>query len=252
MGTETAIAWTDHTFSPWWGCERVSPACNHCYAEAFAKRTGHDVWGKNADRRLLSDATWRNPIKWTRAAEAAGERRRVFSGSMCDVFEDRIDLLTPRLRLFALIEETPWLDWQLLTKRPQNVHRMVPWEWRTRWPKNAWIGTTVEDQQRAEERIRHIEQLGTWVRFLSCEPLLGPIDLTSWLTRSVVDWVIIGAESGPKRRPTELKWMVDLAEQCQARNVPVFIKQDTALHPGQQGRIPGDIWALKQFPRSAA
>lgn len=119
MGAATEIAWTDATFNPWWGCVRVSPGCENCYAESFAKRTGNAVWGVQAPRRFFPDKHWSEPRKWNAAAEKAGIRKRVFCASMADAFERREELDPWRAKLFALIEETPWLDWQLLTKRPE-------------------------------------------------------------------------------------------------------------------------------------
>jgi protein gp37 len=124
------IEWTDHTFNPWWGCTKVSDACTRCYAEAFAKRTGHDVWGPEKPRRFFGPDHWAQPIKWDEAAAKAGERQRVFCASMADVFEDytgpdRELLAAERVRLFALIKSTPNLDWLLLTKRPENWAEII-------------------------------------------------------------------------------------------------------------------------------
>jgi protein gp37 len=127
VGATTAIAWTSATFSPWWGCQTVSEACRFCYAEAFAKRVGHgkrlpQIWGgESTQRRMMSDAHWKDPIRWDAKAHANGEPMRVFSGSMCDVFERRADLEAPLARLLRLIRRTPYLTWQLLTKRPENI-----------------------------------------------------------------------------------------------------------------------------------
>ena len=122
MGVETKIAWTDHTFNPWWGCVKVSPGCANCYAETFAKRTGHAVWGAETDRRFFGDKHWAEPVKWNLAAAKAGVRRRVFCGSMCDVFEGPRPLLDDwRDQLWTLIRYTPNLDWLLLTKRPESL-----------------------------------------------------------------------------------------------------------------------------------
>src|SRR5689334_16021242 len=134
MGAKTKIGWTHHTFNAWWGCHKVSPACKHCYAESFSKRTGHAVWGANAPRRFFGDAHWREPLKWNAAAEKAGERRRVFCGSMMDVFEwhdepTNEQMNAARARLWELIESTPWLDWLLLTKRPENASSVLPDRW---------------------------------------------------------------------------------------------------------------------------
>lgn len=182
MGEHTAISWTDHTFNPWTGCARVSPGCQNCYAEGWAKRSGLVEWGVNGTRRVTSDANWRKPLKWNRDAEAAGSPALVFCASLADVFEDRPELDEPRGHLFELIGHTPHLIWQLLTKRPQNVMRMVPYGDTARtWPANVWIGTTVEDQQRAHERIPHLLEVPAPVRFLSCEPLLNRVHIDGWL-----------------------------------------------------------------------
>lgn len=248
MGETTSISWTDHTFSPWWGCARVSPGCEHCYAEAFAKRTGNLVWGKQADRRILSDNHWKQPYKWNRAAEASDRRHKVFCASMADVFEDRADILEQRERLWTVIDSTPWLDWQLLTKRPQNVLGMVPRLWLTRWPPNVWLGTTVEDQKRADERIPHLLRVPARVRFLSCEPLLGPVDLWPLVPVGEIQWVIIGGESGPKHRPMAVEWAEATCRSAELSDAKVFVKQAGGARPGGQGGLPDWLWAMKEFP----
>ena len=220
MGEHSGIEWTDHTFNPWWGCARVSPACEHCYAETFSKRIGQKVWGVHAGRRPLSDNSWREPLRWNTRAANAGARHRVFSGSMCDVFEDRRDLDAHRDRLWRLIGDTPALDWLLLTKRPQHIP-LAPW--REEWPANVSLGTTVEDQRRAEERLPHLVQHRAAVRFLSVEPLLGPLDLRPWL--GMVDWVILGGESGPGSRPMQIEWARSVRDQSVEFGVSLFFKQ---------------------------
>jgi protein gp37 len=194
--TGSKIEWCDHTFNPWWGCARVSPGCRFCYAERDARRYGHQVWGRHGPRRLLSEANWRLPLRWDRDAERAGVPALVFCASMADVFEDHPQVVEPRQRLWRLIEDTPHLRWLLLTKRPENVPEMVPWA--TAWPEQVWLGTSVETQRYALQRIpRLLEVSGVRVRFLSCEPLLGPLELSAWLAQRAVDWVIAGGESGP-------------------------------------------------------
>jgi protein gp37 len=126
MSDVTAIEWTDHTFNPWWGCSRVSPACRFCYADRDAQRYGHQVWRRHGPRRMLSEANWQRPLRWNRDAERAGIPAKVFCASMADVFEDHPDVAAPRERLWGVIETTPWLIWQLLSKRPENIARMVP------------------------------------------------------------------------------------------------------------------------------
>lgn len=181
MGETTNISWTDHTFNPWWGCQRVSPGCERCYAETLAvKRRKLDVWGPTTERKRTA-GPWRDLPKWDRAAKRDGVRRRVFCASMADIFEDHPMVGPWRAEALALLAACDGLDVQLLTKRPQNILAMVPPAWRDEWPAHVWVGTTVEDQRRAEERIPHLLRVPARVRFLSCEPLLEPLDLTRWL-----------------------------------------------------------------------
>lgn len=222
MGKNSKIEWTHHTFNPWWGCAKVSAACKHCYAEAWAKRVGAKVWGRSAPRRFFSDEHWRQPLAWNREARAAGASRRVFCASMADVFEARAELDPWREKLWKVIEATPSLDWLLLTKRPERAARCAPW--RDRWPTNVWLGTTVESQRWAERRIPTLAECGAPVRFLSCEPLLSPLDLRPWLGAGI-HWVIAGGESGPGARPTHPRWFRDLRDQCVAARVPFHFKQ---------------------------
>lgn len=227
MGQNSKIEWTHHTFNPWWGCLKVSAACKHCYAETWALRLGLELWGgKRTPRRFFSDAHWREPLRWNAEAEKEGARRRVFCASMADVFEDRRDLDPWRERLWPIIENTPMLDWLLLTKRPQHIRDFVPW--RKRWPANVWIGTTAENQKYARERIPLIADIPASVRFVSCEPLLGALDLTPWFAsgkRRGIDWVIAGGESGHHSRPMNPVWAEDLRDQCLAHKVPFHFKQ---------------------------
>lgn len=223
MGKNSRIEWTHHTFNPWWGCAKVSPACAHCYAEAWARRVGSAVWGKRADRRFFTDAHWREPLKWDREAEREGLRRRVFCASMADVFEDRRDLDAARARLWVLIEATPRLDWLLLTKRPDRAVSLARWGTGT-WPDNVWVGTTVETQVWARRRLPALEAIPAAVRFVSCEPLLGRLNLAPWLGHSL-GWVIAGGESGPRARPSDPAWFQALRDQCVAAGVPFHFKQ---------------------------
>lgn len=221
MAENSKIEWTEHTFNPWWGCTKVSPACDNCYAEAWAKRTGHSVWGAKADRRLLSDSHWKNPIRWNEISRQTGIRARVFCASMADVFEWKTGLSSLRDRLWSLIEQTPDLDWLLLTKRPHLVGRLTPWT--DQWPENVWLGTTVETQKFAEKRMHHLLSIPAKVRFLSCEPLLGPIDLSKWIAE--VHWIIAGGESGPGARQSHPDWFRSLRDQCTNADVGFHFKQ---------------------------
>jgi protein gp37 len=186
MSDITKIEWTDHTFNPWWGCSRVSPACVHCYADSTARRWGHELWRRNGERRMLSEQNWRHPLRWNRDAERAGVPAKVFCASMADVFEDHPALAEPRKRLWGLIESTPWLRWQLLTKRPENVAAMAPWG--GDWPSWAWLGVSAETQRWADTRIPVLVALPARVRFISAEPLLGPVDFSAWMPAGDARW----------------------------------------------------------------
>lgn len=244
MGATTEIAWTDATFNPWWGCARASAGCAHCYAETLAARWGHRVWGPTAPRRVFGDAHWREPLRWARDAARDGVRRRVFVASMADWLEDRRELDRERARLGALVEAAPELDWLLVSKRMQNAARLSPWR-DGRYPDHVWLGTTVEHQATAAPRLDALCALDAPVRFVSAEPLLGAIDLTPWLTR--LDWVIVGGESGPRRREMPLEAAERIVRDCHEAGVAVFVKQDSGARTGQQGRI-ADSWWIRQFP----
>lgn len=170
MGKGTAIEWADHTFNPWIGCLRVSPACENCYAEVspfvrMQRGRGRELWGVNADRHQTSEAYWRQPLQWHAEALKDGKVRRVFCASLADVFEGRSDLDPLRARLFDLIEHTKMLEWLLLTKRPENITRMVPPRWLLEPPFNVQYGTTAEDQKRWDARIPELQQVPAHRRF---------------------------------------------------------------------------------------
>lgn len=261
MGENSSIEWTDHTFNPWIGCTKIpdanGSACDGCYAADHAKRYGLKVWGQDAGRNVTSDANWRQPKKWNRKAERDGVRRRVFCASLADVFEDRRDLDMYRQELWDLVEETPWLDWMLLTKRPECVRSMVPPRWLTgAWPAHAWLGATVEDQKRAQLRIPHLLKAPAPIHFLSCEPMLGAIDLTTIVMPDGdelgdslfahgpgfgIDLVIGGGESGPKARPSNPDWFRSLRDQCIAAGAAFHFKQWGEWCPEDQ--LPEESWS---------
>jgi len=254
------IAWTDHTFNPWWGCVKVSQGCKNCYAETFAKRTGNNVWGVDAPRRFFGDKYWSKPLKWNKEAEESGERKKVFVASMADVFEARPDVVDARWRLFDLIFDTPALDWLVLTKRPENYYGLTAtYRENTRFPwHNMWIGTSVENQKRADERISELVKIPTRIHFLSVEPMLEKIDLqldgrnygrdfADWSER--VQWVIVGGESGPKSRLFEWDWARNVRDQCAQAGVPFFMKQGGG-HPNKRDQMedfPEDL-RIREFP----
>lgn len=236
MVENSKIEWTDHTFSPWVGCTKVSPACDNCYAEERAKRYGQVIWGNNP-RNRTSPAYWVKPMKWHRAALKTGKRVRVFCASLSDVFDNRAPAEW-REDLWAVIRSTWMLDWMLLTKRPQNIREMTKsleiWS-------NVWIGTTIENQDELNRRLPFLLETSPAIRFLSCEPLLGPLEFRpDDLSR--VGLVIAGGESGGKARETDIEWFRSLRDQCTAAGVPYFHKQMT-----KKALIP-DEFMIRQWP----
>jgi protein gp37 len=239
MSETTKIEWCDSTFNPWIGCTKISPACDHCYAAALDKRTGGDHWG-NVPRRRTGEHNWNEPRRWQKKAAAFlaehGHKRRVFCASMADVFDNQVPTEW-RADLWALIRDCPDLDWLLLTKRPQNINKMKPEFWEE-IKGSIWLGTTVEDQTRADQNIPHLIGQDCAVRFLSCEPLLGPIDFKKvpGFNRIGVSlfgwWVIAGGESGAGARPSHPEWVRSIRDQCKIAGVPFLFKQWGNWLPG--------------------
>ena len=233
VAEDSKLNWCQHTFNPWWGCTKVSPACDHCYAERMARRMGSAffghpvVWGPKARRGYQAPDHWQQPLRWNTKAERSGKRARVFCASMADVFEGLAEQ-RPRLnQLFDTIASTPHLDWMLLTKRPHNVLRLAPsYE---RWPPNLWIGCTVENAEWATKRLRHLLKVPAALRFVCAEPLLGPLDLSSQLGADAgkVNWIVCGGESGGRARGTDetLRWYRALRDQACAAGVPFYFRQ---------------------------
>lgn len=280
---DSKIEWTDHTFNTHRGCTKVSAGCANCYAETLSGRNPAvlGIWGPNGTRVVAAESAWREPLKWNREAVEAGERHRVFCASLADVFEDwkgpmlnshgdelfsdriggwsdrvgdkdghrlKLTMQDVRTRLYKLIDATPNLDWLLLTKRPENIRRMMPLfrspgEKRVveSWPrnKNVWLGTSIENRS-VLHRIDALRSNPAVVRFLSIEPLLedlGTIDLTG------IHWVIVGGESGRGARPCDLAWIRSIRDQCRAAGVPVFVKQlgaNPSATLAESGTDPGD------------
>lgn len=216
MGAVTAIEWCDHTFNPWIGCTKVSPACDNCYAEALMDtRYGRVRWGPGEDRSRTAASNWRQPRKWNRDAIAAGTRPFVFCASLADVFDNEVDELW-RHDLFTLIRETPQLVWLLLTKRIGNVLKMTDIEkvgTSGYLPENVAIGATMANQDeynRDAWKLNEVkERRLVLFTFGSFEPLLGPVRLDSFAP----DWIIVGGESGSNARPMNLNWARDLRDQ---------------------------------------
>ena len=230
MATESKIEWTTHTFNPWWGCTKVTDGCRNCYAENLSNRYGFAVWGAGATRRTFGEKHWQQPIKWNADAQAKGERARVFCASMADVFDENAPEGELQ-RLWDIIAQTPFLDWQLLTKRPQRIATHLPDDWNGGYA-NVWLGTSVEDE-RVLDRVTDLVSVPAVVHFLSVEPLIGPI---SNLPLEDIEWVIVGGESGPRARAMEKEWAVSIFRQCRAANVPFFFKQWGGVRKHLHGR----------------
>jgi len=243
MGTNSAIEWCHHTGNLWWGCVEVHEGCDHCYARTFDKRVGGKHWGARQPRRAIA-SVWDNFAKWQRKAAELGEVHRVFVGSMMDIFErDRpcvdyhgqpLDVTTDELRqrfFTEVVPSCPNLHFLLLTKRPRNITKMVPAAWLDSPPANVMYGTSVVNQETADRDVPALLKV-PGKRFLSMEPLLGSVDLKSWLHG--IDWVIVGGESSHHARPMHPDWARHLRYQCVAAGVPYFFKQwGERLHKSQ-------------------
>lgn len=231
------IEWCHHTFNPVVGCTKVSVgpqgACVNCYAESWSKRAGRDVWG-DKPRQRTSVHNWNQPRKWNREAERLGVRYRVFCASLADVFDNTWELGW-RTDLFNLIYETPHLDWLLLTKRIGNAADMIeqairmggglmklPWPW-----PNVWIGATVVTQAEADRDIPKLCEIDAAVRFISVEPMMGPVRLAKLNAgrTSSLHWIICGGESGPHARYMDSKWCADLRADAERNDISFFMKQ---------------------------
>ncbi len=280
IGPNTKIEWADHTFNPWIGCTKVSPGCEHCYAEELMdKRLGRAKWGTGAARIRTSANYWREPLRW---ASETSRPSRVFCASLADWLDPEvpIDWLVD---LMDLVRRTPWHNWLLLTKRPElwskrlseamvyddqrtmlrgEIKRsdvalfiggwlegIAPWRGASHVPSNIWVGATIEDQKRADERIPRLLEIPARVRFLSCEPLLEPVKLEglngtctmcvsynceldapagflhSAPCNQKIHWVICGGETGSGARPMNESWAEALRVQCSSAHVPFFFKQ---------------------------
>lgn len=256
---DSKIEWTDHTANFWWGCQKVSLGCQNCYAETWAHRLGKSIWGPSTlTQREYKRAIWDDIPKWDWQAKVAGHRQRVFVQSMADLFEDHPQVVRWRRDAMKLMGECVNLDFLVLTKRPENIARMMPLEWCVHWPDHVWIGTSVEHQKSADKRIPELLKIPAKVRFLSMEPLLGPVSLDRWFglmpghrwaeclcaeideadrpcitcearqalgSESGIDWIIVGGESGPNARPMHPSWVRGIRDQCQNAAVSFFFKQ---------------------------
>jgi len=241
MADATAIEWTDATWNPVTGCTKISPGCDHCYAERFAERfrgtpghpfeTGFDLTLRA--ERIDQPLRWRTP-------------RMIFVNSMSDLFHKEIpqDFIG---RVFDTMEQAHWHTFQVLTKRSSLMREFLRLRYaNTRGPSHIWFGISVEDGTK-KSRIRHLQEAPAGIRFLSIEPLIGPVGR---LDLDGIDWVIVGGESGPRARPMQRAWVRDIRDQCRANGVAFFFKQWGGLRPKSGGRkLDGREWS--DFPKSA-
>jgi protein gp37 len=195
MTANSAIEWCDDTFAPWFGCSRIDLECRLCYAAVWTRRFKKAGWG-NSPRVRSAKSTWRQPLTWQRKAAKEGLRRRVFCSELSDFFDNQ----APdewRADLWDLIRKCPDLDWQLLTKRPQNIRRMLPADWDGGWP-NVWLGATA-GHQKSWDRLSALRAIPAVLRFVSCEPMLGPVNANL----DGISWVICGAEADKEKKGRE-------------------------------------------------
>lgn len=260
MAETTTIGWTDKTHNAWIGCQKVTEEeCGDCYALRWANRHHLDVWGSlfGSNRHLTK--THDNPRTWNREAQAQGKRYKVFCASLSNVFEPHPQVKEARKRLWHLIEDTPCLDWQLLTKRPKFIKTLVPQSWIQHWPAHVWIGTSVGIQRAAGQRIPYLLDLQAPVTFLSCEPLVEAVTLARWLPLQIIKWVICGGYSGTQHRPMHLCWAIRLRDECRAYHVAFFMKQLGSVYAREHGlhhpkgedraEFPDDL-QIQEFPRT--
>lgn len=250
MGDRSIIAWTDHTANFWMGCSKVSPGCAACYAETLTTgRMGlRGLWGDQGRRQPVK-SIWTNLARWQREAAAEGVRRRVFVMSLGDFFEPRPELAGVRARAWEAMAAAPDLDFQILTKRPECIEAGLPAGFAAApWP-NVWLGTSVEND-RWTSRLDVLRDTPAAVRFVSAEPLLGPLpslDLTG------IDWVIVGGESGSGYRPMDHAWAREIRDRCDAAGTAFFMKQSAAYRTEIGTALveaDGSAWQWRQYPRT--
>lgn len=226
----TSIEWTQATWNPTTGCTKISPGCKYCYAERMSKRLRTMGVPKYANefKLALHEETLALPLTWKRP-------KRIFVDSMSDLFHESVPLDFIQ-RVFLVMQQAYWHQFQVLTKRSE---RLLELDTEIRWPENVWMGVSVENEDFAF-RINHLRAIGARVKFLSLEPLLGPlpdIDLTR------INWVIVGGESGPGARPMLEDWVLDIRDQCIQAAVPFFFKQWGGVNKKRAGReLQGRIW----------
>jgi protein gp37 len=230
MGTQSDIEWTESTWNPVTGCTKVSPGCKHCYAERMAMRLKAMGQPKYASgfKLALHEDTLEQPLGWEKPSV-------IFVNSMSDLFHQDVPL-TFIHKVFDVMRRASWHTFQVLTKRSRRLLELNP---EIDWPGNVWMGVSVENRDYTF-RIEHLRQTDAQIKFLSLEPLLGPLP---GLNLRGIDWVIVGGESGPAARPMAEEWVIDIRDQCLVARVPFFFKQWGGIRRKQAGRVlRGRTW----------
>lgn len=251
MGERTAIEWCDATMNFWVGCSKVSAGCDHCYAETYSERYRANAlgteWGAHGTRHRTSPANWKKPYKWEREAIAQGKPIKVFCSSLGDIFDNHPSIQPEwREAMWQTIRDTPHLIWQLLTKRPQLIDKYLPDDLAD--AKNIWMGITAENQKELDRRLpKLVKSKWKGLRYLSCEPLLSELELTTWFYRGAgISWLICGGESGNGFRPMKEDWVRSIQQQCANAGVAFFYKQPAGRFPGGEALLDGKEY--KEFP----
>lgn len=253
MAENSEISWTDATFNPWIGCTKVSPGCEHCYAERDnGRRKWVPGWGPGVPRKRTSASNWRNPLLWERGHDAfhaaTGRHRRVFCASLADVFDNEVPWEW-RYDLFDLIRQTPNLRWLILTKRIGNARKLLPTGFCAEDYPHVAIGATMVNQEEWDRDHDKLMAIPAATRFVSIEPMLGYIRIGSDVGKP--DWIITGGESGPQRRPLNMDWVRSMRDQCDGAGIAFHHKQNGGLR-GKDGGCLIDGVEHKHFPAQLA
>ena len=228
--SKSKIEWTESTWNPLTGCNKVSPGCKHCYAKRMAKRLkamGSPNY-KNGFELSIHENVLKQPLFWRNP-------QTIFVNSMSDLFHEKVPYSFIK-KVFKTMEEAHWHRFQILTKRSEQL---LKFDKELNWPKNVWMGVSVENND-YQYRIEHLKKTSAYIKFISCEPLIG--SLTD-MELSNIDWIIVGGESGPKSREIKQDWVIDIRDQCVHQNVPFFFKQWGGTNKKKNGRtLEGKIW----------
>ena len=251
--TDTTPSWADHTFNPWiYGAGSISSESFHFHRGVTKMLSLGAKWGTNGSWRSTARLKWEEPLAWNQEAMKSRQRSRVFCASLCDIFEDRSELVKLRGVLFELIGNTPGLDWLLVTRKPENIQKMLPAKWVAGW-SNVWLGCPAEDQQGYDQRIEALLKVPAQVHFLVADPLIGAITLRHGKWEGLT-WVVVGGESGSRFHPMDLDWARRIRDDCAAKEVTFFFNRHSGPDPKRASdQLDGQLhlnWPKgKAFPR---